>query len=256
MSLKKILSIVAIAIVAVIAGAIIYISLSYSSLVKAGVEEYGPRYTQTTVELGGVSASLFGGEITIDDFLIGNPEGHKTSHAFKVASVNVDADMSSLTGDTIRITEVVIEAPDIIYELGDGGSNLETIQNNVSKAAGGDQAKAADSGGGEGPKVVIDNLYIRNVKVALSAGMLGGETVPVPVPDIHLKDIGKDSKEGGGASIADAAKLVMDELTGSIAKAASSINLDDVKKQFEGVTKGADDATKGVTDEIKGLFGK
>lgn len=253
MNLKKIVSIVAIAIVAVVAGGLIYLSFTYSSLVKAGVEEYGPRYTQTKVELGGVSASLFGGDITINDFLVGNPQGYKTPHAFKVTSVKVDADMSSLTGDTIRITEIVIEAPDIIYELGDGArSNLQTIQDNVAKAAGGGKAKTADSGG-EGPKVVIDNVYIRNIKVALSAGMLGGKTVPVPVPDMHLKDIGKD---GDGATVADATNQVMDSITKSVTDAASSINLDEVRKQMEGLGKDAGDAAKGVTDSIKGLFGK
>ncbi len=110
--------------------------------------------------------------------------------------------------------------------------------------------------GGEGPKVIIDNLYIRNAKVALSAGMLGGKKIPVPVPDIHLKDIGKDSKDGKGASLGEAAAKVMDAITGSVTKSASAINLDAIKKQTEGLTKGLDGATKGVTEGIKGLFGK
>ena len=258
MSLKKIIGFAVIAIVVVIAAAFIYLSMNYSSIVKAGVETYGPQYTKTKVELGGVDASLLAGEISINDFLIGNPKGFKTSHAFKVRTVKVVVDLGSLTGETIHIKEIVIDAPDIIYELGSGGSNLQTIQKNVSQASGtgAGKGKAAKDDGGEGPKVIIDNLYIRNAKVALSAGMLGGKKIPVPVPDIHLKDIGKDSKDGKGASLGEAAAKVMDAITGSVTKSASAINLDAIKKQTEGLIKGLDGATKGVTEGIKGLFGK
>ena len=256
MNVKKIIGFAVLAIVAVVAAAFIYLSMNYSSIVKAGVESQGPKFTKTEVALGGVGVSPFSGEISINDFLVGNPKGFKTSHAFKVSTVKVAVDLGSLTGETIHINEIVIDAPDIIYELGGGGSNLQTIQKNVTQASGGGKGKAAKDGGGEGPKVIIDNLYIRNVKAALSAGMLGGKTVPVPVPDIHLKDIGKDSKDGKGASLGEASAKVMDELTGSITKAASAINLDGIKKQAEELTKGAGDGAKGVTDGIKGLFGK
>jgi uncharacterized protein involved in outer membrane biogenesis len=260
MNMKKIISLVVLGVVVVVAGAIIYISMNAGSMVKAGVETYGPQYTKTKVELGGVDASLFAGEISINNFLIGNPKGFKTSHAFKVDAVKITVDIRSLTGDTIHIKEIVIEAPDIIYELGGGGSNLQTIQNNVSKASGAGgttaKAKADKSGGDEGPRVIIDNLYIRNAKVALSAGMLGGKKVPVPVPDIHLKDIGKDSKDGKGATMSEAVGKVMDEITGSVTKAASVIDLKGITKQAEELTKGAGGAAKGITEGLKGLFGK
>ncbi len=257
MNLKKIIGFAVLAVVAVIAAAFIYLSMNYSSIVKAGVESHGPKFTKTEIALGGVDVSPFAGEISIDEFLVGNPKGFKTSHAFKVRTVKVVVDLGSLTGETIHIKEIVIDAPDIIYELGSGGSNLQTIQKNVAQASGGGggKGKAAKSDGGEGPKVVIDNLYIRNVKVALSAGMLGGKLVPVPVPDIHLKDIGKDSKDGKGASLGEAAAKVMDEITGSVTKAASAINLDAIKKQTEGLTNVMDCSTQGVTDRNKGLYG-
>ena len=259
MNLKKIIGFTVLVIVVVIAAAFIYLSMNYSSIVKAGVESQGPKFTKTAVSLDGVAVSPFAGEISIKDFLVGNPKGFKTSHAFKVGEVKVAVDLGSLTGETIHVREIVIDAPDIIYELGGGGSNLETIQKNVTQASGGGgkskDAKAQD-GGGEGPKVIIDNLYVRNIKVALSAGILGGKKVPVPVPDIHLKDIGKDSKGGKGATMGEATAKVMDEITGSVTKAASAINLEGIKKQAEELTKGAGGAAKGVTDGLKGLFGK
>ncbi len=257
MNLKKVIGFAVLAIVAVIAAAFIYLSMNYSSIVKAGVESNGPKFTKTEVALGGVDVSPFAGEISINDFLVGNPKGFKTSHAFKVGTVKVAVDLGSLTSETIHITEIVIDSPDIIYELGGGGPNLQTIQKNVAQASGGGgKGKAAKDGGGEGPKVVIDNLYVRNIKVALSAEILAGKIIPVPVADIHLKDIGKDSKDGKGATLGEATAKVMDEITGSVTKAASAINLDGIKKQAEELVKGGGGAVKGVTDGIKGLFGK
>lgn len=256
MNIKKIIGFTVLAVVVVIVAVFITFSMNYSSMVKAGVESHGPKFTKTEVSLGGVDASLFAGEISINDFFVGNPKGFKTSHAFKVGAVKVTVDLGSLTGETIHIKEIIIDAPDIIYELGRGGSNLQTIQKNVARASGGSggEGKAAKDGGG--PKVVIDNLYIRNIKVAISAGILGGKTIPVSVPDIHLKDIGKDSKDGKGASLGEAVAKVMDEITGSVTKAASVISLDGIKKQAEELTKGAGGAVKSVTDGIRGLFGK
>ena len=258
MNMKMIIGFAVLAVVAVIAAIFIYLSMNYSSIVKAGVESYGPKFTKTEIALGSVDASLFAGEISINEFLVGNPKGFKTSHAFKVGTVKVAVDLGSLAGETIHIKEIVIDGPDIIYELGSGGSNLQTIQKNVAQASGGGggKGKAAKDDGGAGPKVVIDNLIVRNIKVALSTGILAGKKIPVPVPDIHLKDIGKDSKDGKGATLGEATAKVMDAITGSVTKAASAINLDGVKKQAEELTKGAGGAVKGVTDSIKGLFGK
>lgn len=264
MSLKKIIGFGVLLIILVVGGAFIYLSMNYSSIVKAGVETYGPQFTQTSVGIDGVKVSPFAGEVSLQEFLVGNPKGYKTSHAFKVGEVKVSVDLGSLTSNVVRIREIVIDSPDVIYELGGpAGSNLQTIQQNVAKASGpstGGQAKPAS---GEGRKVIIDNLYIRKPKVALSAGVLAGKTVEVPVPDIHLKDIGKDAKGGQGVTMADATEKVMNELMAQITKAAKGINIDAIKKQVEGLakgtgdmTKGVGDATKGVTDSLKGMFGK
>lgn len=271
MRIGKIIGIALLAVIVVVAGAFIYLSMNYSSMVKSGVETYGPRFTQTSVSMDGVKVSPFAGHVALQEFLIGNPQGYKTSHSFKVREVEVSVDLASLTSDVIRIKEIVIDTPDIIYELGGpAGSNLKTIQQNVTKASGPASTPQSQPTSGEGRKVVIDNLYIRKPKVALSAGVLAGKTVEVPVPDIHLRDIGKDAKGGEGVTMADAAEKVMDELLAQVTKAAQGINIDAIKKQVEGlakgagdltkgaegVTKGVGDATKGVTDGLKGMFGK
>lgn len=253
--MKKFILIAVAAIVAVVVGAIVFVGSNIDGIVKNGVETYGPRFTGSQVRLGGVSWSIMGGEVTVNEFFLGNPQGFKTAHAFKVSRIKVVVDAASLTSDTVRIKEIVIDAPDIIYEMGGGSSNLQAIQNNVNKAAGG--GKSSSKSDGPSKKVVIDNLYVRNAKAALSAGMLGGKVIPLPVPDIHLKDIGK--KENG-TSMGEATKQLLDEITKSATSAAGKI---DIKGMTEGASKavgdaakGAGDAMKGVGDQLKGIFGK
>lgn len=250
----------------VIVGVGVYLYMSAGTLVKTAVETYGPQYTKTEVRVGGVGASLLGGEVTISDFFIGNPQGFKTPHAFQVGTVRVVVDSGSLTSDLVRIKEITIDRPDVIYELGGGGSNLQTIQKNVAAAAGTGGKSAAKPAAKEsaGPKVIIDHVYVKNAKAAVSMGMLGGKVVPLPIPDLHLTDIGK--KENG-ATFSEAADQVMTAISRSASAAASKIDLGDLKKQAEelskgvggavgDVGKGAGGAVDDVTKGVKGLFGK
>lgn len=266
--MKKFIAIAAIAIVAVIIGVVVYIGSNIDGIVKAGVETYGPRFTGSEVRVANVSSSLLGGEVSVEGLFLGNPKGFKTAHAFKVNQVKVAVDIGSITSDVVRIKEIVIDAPDIIYEMAGTSSNIQAIQANVAKAAGASESSSSSSSSGPGKKVVIDNLYVRNSKAAVSAGMLGGKVVPLPLPDIHLTDIGKKSN---GATMSEASKQVLDAITKAATDAVSKVDLkglaEGAGKALEGVTKdsgkmlddatkGGGDALKGAGDQLKGLFGK
>lgn len=267
--MKKFIAIAVIAIVAVIIGAVVYIGSNIDGIVKAGIETYGPRFTGSEVRVANVSSSLLGGEVAVEGLFLGNPKGFKTAHAFKVDQVKVAVDIRSITSDVVRVKEIVINAPDIIYEMAGGSSNLKAIQANVAKAAGSsDSSTSTSSSSGPGKKVVIDNLYVRNSKAAVSADMLGGKVVPLPLPDIHLTDIGKKSN---GATMSEASKQVLDAITKAATDAVSKVDLKglaagagkalegvtkDSGKMLDDATKGGGDALKGAGDQLKGLFGK
>ena len=252
--MKKVLIVIA-ALIVIVAGALIYLGSNIDGIVKTGVEKYGPQYTGAAVRLGSVKSSLLGGEVTVNDFFLGNPQGFKTDHAFKVGKVHVAVDEGSLLSDVIHVKEIVIDSPDIMYELKGGSSNLQAIQNNVAKASGGGgkSSSSSGSGGGNGKKVIIDDLYVRNAKAAVSADMLGGKIVPLPLPDLHLKDIGKKSN---GATMGEAASQVMDQITDAAKNAVGKIDLQGMSKMLNDAGKGAGDQMKGLGDQLKGLFGK
>lgn len=265
--MKKILiGIAAVVVIAVVAVFVLYSNIG--SIIKAAVEEVGTRATKATVTLREVDLSATSGEGTLSGFTVGNPAGYRTASAMRLGEVKVKVDVGSITGDTVVINEVVIAGPQITYELGGAaGSNLQTIQKNVDEYAGAGQGGASTPAGGQPPKseggkkLIIENLYVRDGRIGVSAAFLAGQQMDVALPAIHLKDIGKDK---GGATPAEVADQLMTAITASAANAVSKLpgmdkamdavkgGADAAKKMMEG---GAEGAGKGLGGAVKGLFG-
>lgn len=94
----------------------------------------------------------------------------------------------------------------------------------VAKLAG---PKKADAGAGK--KFIIDHLYVRNAKASYS------DTVTLPIPDLHLRDVGKKTN---GATAGE----VLKEVWGSLSRGATGLAsraLDAVKDGANSVLDGA-----------------
>ena len=266
--LKIVLSVcVALAVLVVVGLVVVYASLG--SIIKTGVETVGPKATKAPVTVEKIDLALLSGRVEIQGIVVGNPEGFKTDSAFRLGSVRVRFDPRSVLTNTIHVKEVLIEAPQVTYEMSLKGSNVARIKKNVDEFAG----KVLPAGDGEeeappppppepaegGKKVIIDSVRVFDGKISLSATALGGNALPVPLPDIQLKDIGKESD---GASIGDATSEVFDAVLGGIKGAVAGAG-DLLKKSGETLTGSAKDVGKaaqegaaGVVKGVKGLFGK
>lgn len=248
--------------VILIAGGVYYLFSNLDSLIKMAVESYGSEATQAKVSLGGVKLAVTSGEGALSGLTVGNPKGFNTPEALSLGLVSLKIDPASVQKSPIVIKEIVIERPKITYEHASGGSNLETIQKNAQayaqKMAGGKSGGGGGSGSGaakdgkEEKKLVIENLYIRDGQISISAAALQGKTLDSKLPTIHLTDIGKSS---GGATPAE----VADKVLGSITQAASKVAVGDLAKQATEQLKGAAGAVTapgGAADKLKGLLGK
>lgn len=232
------------------------------SIIKTAVEEVGSEATQASVTLADVEISAEEGKAALRGFSVGNPSGFATPNAFKLGEVSVSLDIASITEDTVRIKEVLIAGPEVTYEWKSEGSNLEVIKRNVEKFAGigGDGSKSAESSSESsssdegGKKLIIDRIILKDGKVSVSANaaFLEGKKLDASLPDIELKDIGK---EEGGASAGDVIAQVMDAVTGAAGKAVSSLNIGELTKSLGGLTSGATDAVQkgmsGASDAVK-----
>jgi len=261
--MKKILIIGAILVVAVVGVGVYVVMSQLDSVVKAAVEQIGSDATGTEVTLNEVEISPTSGSGALRGFRMTNPKGFAEGDAFKFDEVSLTIDITTVMSDPVIIKEIVIEKPEVTYAIGDNSSNVDEIQKNVNDYAG---AEGADSVGGdgssEGPKLIIENLYMRNGTVSVTAPAMTDETLSAPLPDIHLTDIGKDES---GATPGEVASQAMAAIVDSAKQAVQSVDVDallkgagemagEAQEQLEKATEGADGAVDEATEGLKKLL--
>ncbi|MBT4041356.1 MAG: hypothetical protein HN644_10260 [Rhodospirillales bacterium] len=161
--MKKIVIGLCVVVVAV-AGGMFFLSQNAPKIIKAVIEDQGSAVTQVSVSVSNVDLSLTDLKAGIRGLVVGNPDGFKTPQAISLGEVSVKIS-DDWTMDTIVVEEVMISAPEITYEIGSNGSNIDAIQSNVEKVAGGSGSSDSSSSGEDGPKVVINDLYIKGGKI-------------------------------------------------------------------------------------------
>lgn len=246
-NLIRILLVVALLVVVGVAVVFMYLD----SIVKKGFETVGPQLTKVEMKLGNAKISPFSGKGQLNDIFIGNPANYKTAGAIKVGEVRLALNPKSVLSKTVEIQEIAIVNPEITYEGGLTGSNLKDILKNVEAFAGAETA-ASSSGAKSSKQIMVKDLSVTGGKITVALSLLGGKPLTVPLPDIHLSDIG--TKEGG-VSIAELTKQVMGSILASTTKvvteAVSGIGKG-VKEVGSGAAETVDKAAKG----LKGLFKK
>ncbi|MFH1732440.1 MAG: hypothetical protein ABIF82_12435 [Planctomycetota bacterium] len=275
--MKKRTKIILIAVPVVLIVLWIVFSLMLSTIASTAVETVLPKITKTPVKLESFSLSIFSGKGSIKGFIIGNPEGFKTASSFELGKVRIDIDLMSLLSDTIVIEEIYIDAPKITYEMG-MPSNIGQIQKNVEEfsgpaAEGEKPEEKAEEEAGPGKKILIKHFLLENGKVSVSAKILQGQALTVPLPTVEKHNIGG---EGEGKSVAEVSKEIFTsvgsqvtevataainqfkELGGKALKAGTEAGgkaLEAGKEAGGKALETGKEAGKDAVDKIKGLFG-
>ncbi|MCR5382524.1 MAG: AsmA family protein [Lentisphaeria bacterium] len=251
-ALKIIGIIVVILIIAVFA-----IILNLGKIVKTGINTVVPQVTKCEAHVDDVNFNVFGGKFEIKNLVIKNPEGYKTAQAFSLGHIFVNVKMGSLMSDVIEIDQVLIDAPEITYEVGLGNSNLNTILENVNSAlpsSDGEEKKEEKEEKKEGGKKVVINLVkVTNGRIGVSAKIAGGMEAPIVLPDIEIKDLGK--KEGGISMVQAAAITLKTTLLSifDVLKSSGKLLLDGAKAIGEGITEGIKSLGDSAKEGVKSL---
>jgi len=232
--------------------------LNLGDLIKTVTEKYGPEITKTEVRLGSADISVLSGSGTLKEFYLGNPKGFSMPSALECDTIRVKVVTDSLTTDKIIIEEVYVDGPVISYEKKGKTDNFQTIVNNIKKTVAGEKKQekkeeAAPSETGSEKSIQINNFIVKNGKINLGGSLLdtfGDNSMGIDLPDIHIKDIGKEKE----TSPAEAFAIILSEMTGDVAGTVTQVGkqlMQDVGKAVEGVGGG----TESVGGAIKGLFG-
>jgi uncharacterized protein involved in outer membrane biogenesis len=258
--MKRVAIGLAVFIAILIVGALVLHS-SLGAIITQAVKTAGPKIIQAKVNLDETVIDATTGKGSMHGLLIGNPEGFKTKSAFKIDKVEITLDTDSITSDIVVIKEINIQAPEITYELGGNGSNIDAIQRNVAafvkKYAGTSESKEKSAPKKSRTRMVIDHVYVKGAKLNVSATLLGGKSMTITLSDIHLQDIGK--KENGATS-GEVVETIIDAVNKAVHKAINPLHLENIGDAAGKVVTGAKDVVqgtaKGVTDTVSKVFGK
>lgn len=219
-----------------------YVFPSLGSIVKAAVEQVGSDLTQTSVRLDDVQLSLTDGKGALHGLHMTNPSGFEETDAFAFEVIAIDVDLTTLASDVVIINEIIVEKPRIRYEIGAKGTNIDTIRGNVESQ----QTGGVSPDSGETPSFIIKNLYLRNGTVSVAATGLFYDELAVPLPDIHLTNVGQD---GAGASPGDIVEQTLAAVGGGITTAVADIDLDSIRQGAEDVATDTGKALEDAADE-------
>lgn len=213
---KRILTAAAIILILAVAGGAWWLYHSLDSLVASAIRRFGPEITGVSIGLDRVTIDARDGRATVYGLVVGNPEGFSSNPALSLGEISMTLDLESLTKNVIVIKRIAIVKPEVGYELGPGGSNLQAIQRNVDRYVAQHRGKSAQpTDPTSGTKLVIDDLSIQQATAHLSATVIDTTRRSVPIPDVRLRHIGKQS---GGATAGEAVKQVLGALTQSVTR--------------------------------------
>ena len=219
------------------------------SIVKAGVNSFGPRLTQTKVELAGASISPLTGSGTLTGLTVGNPKGWSENNAFSLGKVHVDMQPFSIFGDHVVINEITIDGPEFLYETKFVSSNIKDLLKNIESFTG-SGAKGAETKSGQPIKFVVK-------KFRLTSGVahvgVGPAAIPVPLPPMALDDLGVS--EGGITADQLAGAVMQNVLSGIVSGTAKAALQMGSTTGAAGLEK-TKEAAKKAGESIKKLFGK
>ncbi len=234
----------------VVLGVVGVIALTFflGGIVTAGVNNFAPKITQTTVTLASARISPLSGSGTLSNLVVGNPKGWSDSNLCALGKVHLRVAPFSILGDHIIINEIAIDAPEFNYETKIVASNVKDLLKNIEGAMGGsgkDAAGRPTTKAGKPIKFEVKKFSLTNGRVRLG---VGGAGATLPMPPISLTDLG--TKEGG-ITPDQLVLAVMQNVTSSIIGATAQA-IGDIGKTT-GAT--AIEGVKNAGDAIKGFFG-
>ncbi len=228
---------------------------SLNTLIKKGVEKGGPLALKAETRLESADILPFTGSGKLSGLFVGNPEGFKTPYALKVGQIHVQADLASVKTDTIVIQSVRIESPDIFIEGGlKEKNNLSALRKNIADFGSAKTQAKADPAtespkqpAKPGKKVIVKDLVITGAKVHWVSSLTLGQEVLLPLPDIHLTNLGEDKQ---GLTWSQLSNVVVD----AIFNAAGSVSAENLNKAVNQLKeKGLENLNK-AADGLKGLL--
>lgn len=248
---KALIALAVVAGVTLVAAVVAWNSLDL--VVAWTLEHYGPEVMGVEVKVKQVRISPRDGHGQVRGLELGSPPGFTAPRAARFGEIRLAIDPATILDPVVRVREVIIDTPTIVYERGPKGANLDAIQASIDRYVGAKASEDAARGAArptpasETGKIpgtrkrlfIIDRLVIKGARVTMSNAGLRGQGLAFDLPDVEIRDIGKRE---GGVSASRVASIVAGTLQNRIAQRLLT-HLDSLRR---GGVEGAIDALKGL----------
>ncbi len=231
--------------------AVVYIGLTFflGSIVKAGVNRFGPQLTQTRVVLSGAHISPLTGSGNLSGLAVGNPKGWSDANAFYLGKIHLDVEPFSVLGDHIVINELIIDQPEFLYETKIISSNIKDLLKNIEQFTGSGGREPATKSG-QPIKFVVKKFRLTNGTVRLG---VGPAALPMPLPPLAMDNIGVAQ---GGISPDELAGAIMQDVLSGIVQASTQALMKAGSTSGASAAEAVNDAARKTGDSLKKIFGK
>jgi len=208
------------------------------SIVAGMIENTGSEVLKTKVSVSGVSINLKDGKAGIAGLTVANPPGYSNANIFELHGIEVDLNLGSIGEDVLVIESIRVDNPKIVFEgEEDGGSNMQTLLDNIDSAPSG--GSSSGQAQGEAAKMIIERFEFSGGQVKASTALKPGEVAEINLPAIDMSGIGKAE---GGVTADVAAKQISTKLVKTVIREAAK----------QSVNKVIEKKTKGLLDKLKG----
>jgi uncharacterized protein involved in outer membrane biogenesis len=246
------------------------ILLCLDSIVQKAVVKFGSQMIGTKVELKSASVSLFNPKLELTGLSVGNPKDYSSLEAFSLQRLYVEIDRNSLFTNKIIVRRITVEGAVIDFEPKlTGDNNLNDLKKNI-KAQTASTKSAKDSSvkdskstetttsTASGKTVVIELFELKNAKIVVSSSIFQGNNINLPLPDVTIHDIGKESDLTYAQATEQILAGIMKNVSEAMSNASDAVPLkDSLNKIQEGTGSTVDNAVKDgkkMLNNIKSLF--
>lgn len=240
----------AIVLLLVIAGVVVYFSLDH--IVKTKVESQASSSLNLATTLNSARLSLFGGRLNLKQLDIASPQGFSAPHMLELGDTDVAVSYGQLRKDPVHVESLTLNKPRLVIEQSNGTLNFKKAMDLMPPSESSSQSSSL--------KLVIDELKVQDAEVVIRPNLPGlSNEITVPVPSIVMKDVGTGEGAQNGAAFKDVVMQVVTALAGS---ASDSSSIPDQLKAILHVNVGqvvgrlSGEAQKRIAAAIPGQFGK
>jgi hypothetical protein len=181
--------------------------LVFNSVLRSTIQTQSQQNLNLPVTLAGAKFSLFGGNLTLNDYVVGNAPGFDAPQMLSLGQGSVTVGYGDLMAQPVRIESVTLRQPKLVIEQKGTKINFQALTQ--GGAGGGTPTPAPGPGPTPSPadkeplRLIINQLAVQDAVVEVRPNIPGLSTEPIVlnIPSFTLNKIGTGDGNQNGVEV-------------------------------------------------------